>query len=98
VDEDILDLAKDFLENRRGAAREARAAIAVKDWALLRRIGHELKGTAGSFGFRELSAIGVDLEHAALTRDPFQARDAVDRMARYVDRVTVVPLRSTPGS
>mgnify|MGYP001826446877 FL=1 len=92
IDPDIIDLAEGFLENRRAVAQQARTAVAVEDWDLLYRIGHELKGTAGSFGFRDLSAIGLDLEDAALAHDLIQAEDAVDRMHRYVDRVTVVPL------
>ena len=92
VDPEIIDLAEGFLEHRRKVAQQARSAIATEDWKLLHRIGHELKGTAGRYGLRELSAIGLTLEDAALTHDLSQAEEAVDRMSRYVARVTVVPL------
>ncbi len=91
VDPDIIDLAEGFLEHRREAAQQARMAITAADWEVLYRIGHELKGTAGSYGFRALSSIGLELEDAALTRNLVRARDAVLRMSEYIDRATVIP-------
>lgn len=93
VSADVLDLAEAFLAHRREEVPRARAALASSDWGLLRRIGHELKGTAGSFGFGELSSIGLDLEKAAEARDPRRTGDAVAHMARYLACVAVVGTR-----
>lgn len=91
VDADIADLAEAFLRNRAGVARTAEAAAAASDLALLRHIGHELKGTAGSYGFQELSAIGATLETAAITGNLASAGEAIARMGDYLARVSVVP-------
>jgi HPt (histidine-containing phosphotransfer) domain-containing protein len=90
VDSDVLDLAEAFLEHRREEVSRAREALANGDWALLRRIGHELKGTAGSFGFGGLSVIGLGIEQAAEARDRRTAADAVAHMAGYLARVAVI--------
>lgn len=90
VDADILDLAEDFLRNRRREASRAREAAACADLDVLRRIGHELKGTAGSYGFRDLSTIGASLETAAIAGDIVQANAAVARMYDFLTRVSVV--------
>ena len=91
VDTDILDLAEDFLDNRRRVADRAQEAAARSDLDLLRRIGHELKGTAGSYGFRELSVIGASLETAAIAGDMGQADEALARMADFLTHVSIVP-------
>lgn len=91
VDADIFDLAEDFLRNRRQEANRAREAAACSDLEVLRRIGHELKGTAGSYGFRDLSTIGANLESAAIAGDMDRAGAAVTRMSEFLTRVNVVP-------
>lgn len=93
VDEDIIDLAEGFLRHRRGAPERIREAMSTDDWTFVHRIGHELKGTAGSYGFRGLSAIGRELEDAADTRDSVAAAAAVERMLDYLERVSVLPRR-----
>ena len=91
VDKDIIDLAEGFLRNRRVQALRARVAVEAEDFESLRRIGHELKGTAGSYGFRDLSAIGVALEAAAEAGDLSGCRRASDRMLDSLDRVAIAP-------
>lgn len=91
VDRDIIDLAEDFLRNRHSQARRAREAISAGDVEVLRRVGHELKGTAGSYGFHDLSTIGAELERAALDGDLDGAGKAVERFAAFLERVSVVP-------
>ena len=91
VDQDIVDLTENFLRNRRDEAPHARAAVATRDLRALRHIGHALKGTAGSFGFYDLSAIGADLEGAALAGDLAGATDSVERMFALLARLRVVP-------
>lgn len=92
VDADIFDLATAFIDNRRKDTERIRNAMAAKDWPFLHRIGHELKGTAGSYGFRELSSIGQVLEAAAVARDTATATPAVARMLDYLQRLCVLPL------
>ena len=91
VDKDIIDLAEGFLRNRRVQALRARVAVEAGDLESLRRIGHELKGTAGSYGFRDLSAIGAALEAAAEAGDLPGCRHASDRMLDFLDRVAIAP-------
>jgi HPt (histidine-containing phosphotransfer) domain-containing protein len=91
VDEDIIDLAEGFIENRLADAELLHQAIADANWTTLHRIGHELKGTAGSYGFRDLSALGLELETAAAARNAAGAADAAGRMLNYLARVRVLP-------
>jgi HPt (histidine-containing phosphotransfer) domain-containing protein len=90
IDPDIIDLAENFLRKRRASLPQLRALIAENGMERLRGMGHELKGTAGSYGFAELSRAGAELEAAAIEEDPDRAREAVERMAAFLERVTLV--------
>lgn len=91
VDPDIIDLAESFLSNRRGQIKEWREAVTVGNTHLLHRLGHELKGTAGSFGFQDLSELSAQLEHALADGNLDGAGDTLERMIDYLVRVQVVP-------
>jgi HPt (histidine-containing phosphotransfer) domain-containing protein len=90
IDAEIIDLAEDFLRRRRDAITHIGALIDANAMGELRRVGHELKGTAGSYGFAELSRVGAALEAAALQENPARARDALAHMTRFLERVTLV--------
>ncbi len=91
VDPEIIDLAESFLRNRRAQIQDWRDAIAAGNQQVLRRLGHELKGTAGAFGFYGLSELGVELEEMLMNDDEAAARDRVERMIDYLERVAIAP-------
>ena len=90
IDPDIIDLAEEFLRKRRESLPRLLRLTAEDDMGELRRMGHEIKGTAGSYGFQELSCAGADLEEAAAAEAAGRARDAVDRMAAFLQQVALV--------
>jgi HPt (histidine-containing phosphotransfer) domain-containing protein len=91
IDSDIIDLAEQFVRKRRESLPRLLALIAANDMGELRRLGHELKGTAGSYGFQELSHAGAALEAAAVAEDTGRAREAVDRIGAFLEQVALVP-------
>jgi HPt (histidine-containing phosphotransfer) domain-containing protein len=91
VDRDIIDLAERFLNNRRGQAQEWIEAVETGNDPVLLRLGHEIKGTAGAFGFHALADLGEELEEAVSADDLAHAEDTLERMIAFLERVTVVP-------
>jgi HPt (histidine-containing phosphotransfer) domain-containing protein len=91
IDSDIIDLAEQFVRKRRESLPRLLALIAANDMGELRRLGHELKGTAGSYGFQELSHAGAALEAAGVAEDTGRAREAVDRIGAFLEQVALVP-------
>jgi len=85
----IAHLVPRFLENRARDIVELRQAIAERDFAVIGRLGHNLKGVAGGYGFTELAQIGERLEAAGADRSIEPAAVAGDALERYVERVTV---------
>ena len=56
-----------FYETSRQSLDEARQALSRGDLETVRRLGHRLKGSAGSYGFGELGQAGAALEQAGET-------------------------------
>lgn len=91
VDADIVDLAEIFLSNRRGQIQSWREAAVSGNLPLLSRLGHELKGTAGAFGFHQLSLLGAELEEKVADGDLDGSGDTLERMIEFLDHVAISP-------
>ena len=61
----IVRLLGDFVGRLNGRVLEMQAAIAASQTEDLRRVAHQIKGTAGSFGYPTLSAAAKTLEDNA---------------------------------
>ena len=86
----LAHLVPRFLANRARDVAELRAAIAVRDFELIRLLGHNLKGVAGGYGFTELGEVGERLETAAADHSVEAAASCGEALATYVKRVKVV--------
>lgn len=90
VDKEIVDLAERFLSNRRNQKWQWREAVADGNVDLLRRLGHDLKGTAGAFGFSGLRDLAGELEKEVAVGDLKRAADTLERMIDILDCTGVV--------
>ena len=86
VDAQIADLVRDYLASRRNDVERIAAAIARRDLAAIRAIGHNMRGSGRIFGFNRLTLIGTDLQKAA-DEGNYEALDRLQRrLASYVMR------------
>lgn len=90
VDPDIAALIPVFLGNRRGDVRDIRDALDRGDYALICRLGHNMKGVGTAFGFDAVTEIGAALEQTAKEEDALGVQWRADQLAIYLDRVEVV--------
>ncbi len=86
----LAPLVPRFLANRLDDGERLRRAIAARDFAAIRVLGHNLRGAAGGYGFAGLGAIGERLEAAAAAQDAGAAAACADELAAYVRTVKVV--------
>jgi CheY-like chemotaxis protein/nitrogen-specific signal transduction histidine kinase/HPt (histidine-containing phosphotransfer) domain-containing protein len=84
VDDEIADYVPQYLQVRRNDAIQLHSLVAWSDFEAIRTLGHNLKGTGGSFGFPELTNIGGEIEAAAEKRDSGQLARLANRLERYV--------------
>lgn len=90
IDPDIADLVPGFIENRRQDVVALRLALADRDYARVKLIGHTMKGVGGAYGFPLISEIGEGLERAGAASDVTLAGRCARRLECYLERVTVV--------
>jgi PAS domain S-box-containing protein len=86
VDPDLSDLIPPFFERQVSELQLAKAHLDSGEHDAARRIGHNLKGSAGGYGFPELGSIGAELEAAASSSQADEARRVVDRGLAWLER------------
>ena len=90
IDADLEDLIPRFLQNRHQDLDTLSTALEQGDNDQIGKIGHRLKGAAGSYGFADLSDMGVELQLQAQRNDLKRAALVVERIADYMARVEIV--------
>lgn len=89
IDADLKDLVPGYLSNRRADLQSAIDALRIGDYARLQRLGHNLRGTAASYGFDGITDIGNRLEHAAIDRNDNALRICFHELDIYLRSVKV---------
>ena len=84
-------LAPWYLELQKSEMPPLFDAFERAEYATIQRLGHNLKGTGGSYGFPALSEMGASIEGAAERADRPAMRDLIQRLAHYLDRVECRP-------
>ena len=69
TDPAIRALLPGYLANRRKDISNLSELIASNQVEEIRRIGHNIKGSGGSYGLSEFSAVGEKIEQAAQAND-----------------------------
>ncbi len=98
MEDDILisprissEMRTTYLNRRREDVARCRAALKQRDWMIIRRTGHKIKGNAETFGFASLAPLAANLEACADTEDLGRAEDLLTQMDKVVEA-------ASPGS
>ena len=78
-----------YIQRRKSDFTECMKALESGDWSILERVGHQVKGNAETFGFDELSPIGIALESAAKAKDLVMAKKIVKQFGEVVDSIQI---------
>ena len=90
VDPDLEDLIPGFLVNRERDLTQIRDASERKDFALIRTLGHGMKGAGVAYGFDGLTDLGARIEEAALSTNLQEVLQLTEALAIYLSRVEVI--------
>ncbi|HVW36472.1 MAG TPA: response regulator, partial [Pirellulales bacterium] len=85
--DEFAQLAREYAASLSEVASRARQAAAERDLACLAAIGHNLKGSGGTFGFAELTEIGGRLERLGAAQEFAQVAKALDELSGLVERL-----------
>ncbi len=74
-----------YLERRKKDVESLRAAVNSRSLEEFKRIGHQLKGNAASFGYSELEKVAVQLEVAGEHEDVLEATKQLENFERWLN-------------
>jgi signal transduction histidine kinase/DNA-binding NarL/FixJ family response regulator len=84
ISEAIKARRPEFLTNRWRDLEKMQSALAARDFAAIRTIAHNCKGTGTGYGFPEISTLGAQLSSAAKAFDTVQLQECLERFERYL--------------
>jgi len=76
-----------YIERRKKDLEVARVALTTPDFTFFKKIGHDLKGNAITFGFAPLSSIGEKLEAAAVASNLEELKKLMQEYDSYIQTV-----------
>jgi HPt (histidine-containing phosphotransfer) domain-containing protein len=91
-DEETADLLPGYVERRRAEVAEIEKALALPDFTRLATMGHNIKGTAGSYGIPGLGEFAEQLHTAAVNGDLTGCHEALAGYKSYLARVEVAEI------
>jgi signal transduction histidine kinase/DNA-binding NarL/FixJ family response regulator len=95
----MADLVSRFVERLPQILESLAAALGESNWAELKRIAHDLKGTGGGYGYPQLSTLAARLEFEILKQDAAAAGERIGELRELVARIECglqLPAADTP--
>lgn len=87
-DPEMAEILREFMQSLAESGVRLRDALEAGDTEVARRIGHQLKGAGGGYGYPTISAAGAELEEAARSagRIDERVRACAERLMRECER------------
>ena len=89
VTKDLEDLIPGFMQNRHKELDSLRVALAAMDFDILRQLGHRMKGLGNSYGFKQVSNLGKEIEEWACARDCRRLEAIIVAYGLYLSSVRI---------
>ena len=90
IDPDLKAIVPKYLANRARDCVALREQAATGAFVDAKRLGHNMKGTGGGYGFEEVSRLGDLIELASVAGDAPCIVSLSDELADYLSRVAVI--------
>jgi HPt (histidine-containing phosphotransfer) domain-containing protein len=88
-DEDLREILIMYIEEMPDRIARLERECAARNWSELRTAAHQLKGSAGSHGFAEISLAAAELETALKTTQPEEKiKFLLQHLTKLCQRVT----------
>lgn len=77
-----------YIERRKKDIESLRSALSARTFDEFKRIGHQLKGNAASFGYGDLEKVAVQMEAAGNSQDLHEAGKTVELFQAWLNRTS----------
>lgn len=78
------EIRANYLVRRKKDIETLKASISARSLEDFKRIGHQLKGNAASFGYNDLEKIAIAMETAAEKNDTFEANKQLELFEKWL--------------
>lgn len=82
---ELQELIPIFLENRRNDIKDLHEFLKTKNYDSIAKLAHKIKGSAGGYGFSELTQIAAEMESFAKKADADKISDSIKKIVQIVD-------------
>ena len=90
VPEDLpRELIAQFLNSCREDLLRLHSALAASDYDRARRLGHQMKGTGGPYGFPDVTLIGSAIEQASAKGSAIELASQIQLLEAYLTLVDI---------
>lgn len=86
----LADLIPQFFASVRDDVATIRDALASDDFDTIVRVGHNIKGAGGGYGFAVISDIGAIVNRAANERDATKITQQLEQLTTFLEQVEIV--------
>ncbi len=83
-------LLQNYLARRRSDVTLFREALKREDYAVIRRMGHNLRGSGASYDLVRISTLGAEIERAAERCASANLAQAVSELEQFVNSVIII--------
>jgi PAS domain S-box-containing protein len=84
IPEGFETISRKYIQKHLESIAQIRTCLEDRSMDELRKMGHNIKGTAASYGFPELTTLGAAIENAAKASDLQQMEANIKRMEHYI--------------
>jgi len=95
---ELADLLPPYFTHRRADVDALWKAAADGNWALVSRLGHDMKGSGKIYGLPRISAIGARIEQAGKANDRRETERALASLECFLARAERTLLEPAPSS
>ncbi len=89
VTKELEDIVPGYLERLKGTVTQLQQLVGAGSLDEVKKLGHNLKGSGGGYGFARISELGAAIEQAAKDGNTQAASAAIGELKDFSDRVSV---------
>ncbi|MCG6551988.1 MAG: response regulator [Candidatus Magnetominusculus sp. LBB02] len=90
IDPELRHIIPTFLKEVGGDIKAIQEALNAADIRAAQKIGHNIKGAGGGYGFEAITALGKAIEEAAKTDNTGEILKLLDKLSNYIENVRIV--------
>ncbi|MCX7991703.1 MAG: Hpt domain-containing protein [Proteobacteria bacterium] len=89
INEELEEIVPLFIEKRYKDIEEISKCLNSEDYDTIRRLGHNIKGTAGGYGFLKIMEIGRDIERYASEKSSGKIIEEINKLKYFLDNLEI---------